>query len=123
MIPSPNSRPTSPTPVRRTKTTHDLTDVERTFLKAMSDLGFGRFESLGAIGGELACPPAAKRVQAIKFGTAEASRTIPPAFELKAEAAEFFASIRSLEHAEIKNLTIRHGLPCSMEIDETLSWE
>ena len=112
--------PSSPTTsqVERPRTTRDLTEDERSFVRQMSELGFGRFESLRVARGQIELGGSAKKVRSVKFGGPQEIGAKPRDFELKAEAAAFIESIRSLDSAEIRNLEIRHGLPFSMEIEE-----
>jgi hypothetical protein len=85
----------------------------------MSELGFGRFESLRVTHGQIESWADAKKVRSLRFGEKQDVRTFARDFELKEHVARFFESIRSLEHAEIRSSEIRHGLPWSMDVEET----
>ena len=102
----------------RPRTTNDLTESERAVLKAMSDLWFGQFEHLAVTDGQLELHENSAIVREIKLGSKQSDPVRPEEFELKEEQAEFFALCRSLKSGEIKKVEIRHGLPCSMQIEE-----
>jgi hypothetical protein len=111
---------TTTPPTARPRRASDLSETERSFVREMHDLHFGRFESLVVSRGELCSRPDAKKVQQIKFG---ASRDIPSLlsdFELKAQIIEFFVLVRSLEEGVIRSLEIRYGLPASIDIEQAL---
>ncbi len=103
------SRPTS---------TRDLSPSEQRFVEAMTELGYGRFESLRIDRGELILDPWPCTVRNVKFGTASQAETRerPAEFDLKRQVAEFFEYVRSVEAGEIRTLEVQHGLPFSMEI-------
>ncbi|WP_321471429.1 hypothetical protein [uncultured Paludibaculum sp.] len=99
-------------------TTQELLASEATFLAAMQQLGFGRFEYLQIRGGELMLNPWPVTVRDIKFATPpNTGRPSEPNFELRPQVAEFFAYVRDVEAGEIRELDVRHGLPFSMEIE------
>jgi len=104
------SRPTS---------TGDLRPRERTFLAAMTRLGFGRFEFVRIEQGEIVLDPWPTAVRDVKFASIDqaASRAIPTEFALKPQVAELFDYVRSVCSGEIRALEIKNGLPFSMEID------
>jgi len=104
------SRPTS---------TRDLLPTERTFIGAMSSLGFGRFEYLRIERGELVLNPWPGVVRDVKFGSHDSStgKTLPADFELKPQVAELFEYIRDVDAGEIRTLEVKSGLPFSMEIE------
>ena len=102
----------------RPRTTNDLTESERAVLKVMSDLWFGRLEHLNVTNGQLEMQGNSAIVREIKLGSKQSDPVRPEEFELKEEQAEFFALCRSLKRGEIKKVEIRHGLPCSMQIEE-----
>ncbi len=103
----------------RPLSTHDLRPSERTFVAAVSRLGFGRFEYLRIERGELVLEPWPTAVRDVKFGTTApgALRQFPNEFELKQQVAELFEYIRSVDAGEIRRLEVKHGLPFSMEIE------
>jgi len=104
------SRPTS---------TRDLLATERTFVTAMTNLGFGRFEYLRIERGELVLDPWPTTVRDVKFGSHDPGvAKMPPAdFELKPQVAELFEYIRDVDAGEIRTLEVKSGLPFSMEIE------
>jgi len=104
---------------RRPKSTRDLSASERRFAEAMHDLGFGWFELLRIERGEMVLDPWPTTVRGIKFGSADnVTGKLPPEdFELKAQVAEFFEYVRSVDFGEIRCLDVRHGLPFSAEIE------
>lgn len=100
----------------------DLTPPEQRFLAAMHALRFGRFEYIQIRGGQIVLHPWPTVVRDVKFGSADpGAAKVPPAdFELKAQVAELFAYVRSLDAGEIRTLEIKHGLPFSMEVEQHL---
>jgi hypothetical protein len=108
------SRPTS---------TRDLSPSEQRFLQAMTELGYGRLESLRIERGELILDPWPSTVRHVKFSAARSASAndLPAEFELKKQVAEFFEYVRSVETGEIRTLELQHGLPFSMEIGHR-SW-
>ena len=105
--------------MNRPISTRDLLATERTFVAAMTGLGFGRFEFLRIDRGELVLDPWPTVVRDVKFGSQDpgAARTVPADFELKPQVAELFAYIRGVEAGEIRTLEVKSGLPYSMEIE------
>jgi hypothetical protein len=105
--------------MNRPISTRDLLASERTFVAAMTGLGFGRFEFLRIHHGELVLDPWPTIVRDVKFGSHDpgAARTVPPDFELKPQVAELFEYIRDVEAGEIRTLEVKCGLPFSMEIE------
>jgi hypothetical protein len=103
-----NERPTS---------TADLLPSERRFLAAMQQLGYGRFESIRILRGELVLAPWPTTVQRVSFGAAKArSRTPSGAFDLKRQVVHFFEYVRAIDHGEIRSLAVLDGSPISMEV-------
>jgi hypothetical protein len=103
----------------RPASTQDLLHSERTFVAAMTGLGFGRFEFLRIDRGELVLDPWPTMVRDVKFGCPDpvAGRTVPTSFQLKPQVAEFFEYARDVDAGEIRELQVRHGLPFSMEVE------
>jgi len=98
--------------------TQDMLPSEATFLAAMQQLGFGRFEYLQIRCGELLLNPWPVAVRDVKFGTpATTGKPAAATCELRPQVAEFFAYVREVEAGEIRELEVRHGLPFSMEIE------
>lgn len=103
----------------RPVSTRDLLPSERTFVTAVSRLGFGRFEYLRIERGELVLDPWPTVVRDVKFGSQDpgAAKIAPDDFELKPQVAEFFEYVRAVDAGEIRTLEVKHGLPFSMEIE------
>lgn len=83
------------------KSTADLRPSERRFLAAMQELGYGRFEFLRILRGELVLAPWPPSVRTIKFGNPSANTASPDSseFELKKQVAEFFGHVRTIDSA------------------------
>jgi hypothetical protein len=98
--------------------THDLSPSERRFLRAMSELGFGRIELLRIERGELVLSPWPRTVRDVRFGSegSPAHKGLGDEFELKPAVIEFFQYVRAIGEGEILCLEVRRGLPASMEI-------
>ena len=88
----------------------------------MSRMGFGRFKYLRIDGGELVLDPWPTSVRDVKFGSVDPGAAKEPSadFELKAQVAELFAYVRSVDAGEIRILEVKHGLPFSMEIEHQI---
>lgn len=102
------------------RSTADLRPSERRFLRAMQELGHGRFESLRIRSGEIVLEPWPTTVRTIKFGNPTPNRPICglAEFELKSEIAEFFAQVRTIDSGLIRVLEVRGGLPFSMDLSD-----
>jgi hypothetical protein len=99
-------------------TTQDMLPSEETFLAAMQQLGFGRFEDLQIRGGELVLDPWPTVIRDVKFATPpNTGKPAEPTSELRPQVAEFFTYVRDVDAGEIRELEVRHGLPFSMEIE------
>jgi len=108
-------------PDQRLISTHDLLPSERAFVVAMSELGFGRFESLGIQRGELVLDPRPTAVRSVKFSAkAGLPDTAAGDFLLKQQVVELFEHVRSVDVGEIRVLEVKNGLPFSMEVAQTL---
>ena len=101
-----------------TLSTNDLRPSEREFVLAMQKLGFGQFEGVRIVGGELTLHPWPKMVKSIKFGGQESSFAGNSSdFVLKQQVVQFIHCVRGLENGEIRQLEVRHGLPFAMDLD------
>lgn len=99
-------------------TMQDLLPSEASFLAAMQQLGFGRFEYLQIRRGELVLNPRPSVVRDIKFATPpNTGRPSETNSELRPQVVEFFVYVRDVDAGEIRELEVRHGLPFSMEIE------
>jgi hypothetical protein len=58
-------------------------------------------------------------VHDVKFGTADTAEPSerPEQFDLKQQAAEFFAHVRGIEAGQIRCLTVKAGLPFAMQVE------
>ena len=103
----------------RPTTTRDLLPSERSFVSAMQDLGFGRFESIQIRAGELMLVPWPTTIRGVKFssGDAPAPRTLPDEFQLKRQVVEFLEYVRAVDEGGIRCLEVRYGLPWTMEVE------
>jgi hypothetical protein len=103
----------------RPVSTRDLRATERTFVAAMTSLGFGHFEYLRIERGGLILDPWPTAVRDVKFGCQDpgTERTLPADFDLKPQVAELFEYIRDVDAGEIRCLEVKNGLPFSMEIE------
>ena len=101
----------------RPTTTWDLLPSERTYLDAMHCLRYGRFESLRIERGEMVVDPWPKTIRQVRFGASDPGCEKEPSaeFRLKAQLAELFEYVRSIDAGEICILEIRAGLPFSMQ--------
>jgi len=99
------------------KSTRELLLTERRFLRAMQKLGHCRFESLQVRQGELVLD-GPTTIRNVKFGNSTPNRPSLESdeFELKNQAAEFFAYVRTIEAGVIRVLEVRGGLPFAMEV-------
>ena len=95
----------------------DIRPSEREFVLAMQKLGFGQFEGVRVVAGELALDPLPRMVQTVKFGAEAYDAAIPSSdFQLKRQVLQFLERVRSIEAGEIRSLEVRHGLPFAMEL-------
>ena len=102
----------------RPTTTQGLLASEATFLAAMQQLGFGRFEYLQIRGGELVLNPWPVAVRDIKFAAAaNCAKPADATSDLRPQVAELFEYVRDVDAGEIRELQVRHGLPFSMEVE------
>lgn len=85
---------------------------------AMTKLGFGRFEHLRIVKGELVLVPGPVAVREVKLGSCDpgASKVLPDEFDLKPQVTDLFEHVRGTASGEIRTLVVRHGLPFSMEV-------
>lgn len=99
--------------------TLDLSGTERRFVVAMSQLWFGRFESVPIRCGELVLAPWPTTVRDIKFATppVQSSRG-PEHFPLKRQVVELFSYIRRVQRGMVRKIEIQAGLPYSMQVED-----
>jgi hypothetical protein len=97
---------------------HDLTALERRFVVGMTELGFGSYECVQIVNGNVLLDPWPTTVRGVKFGadTTVIAETLPDDFQLKRQVVEFIEYVRAVDRGEIRCLTVRHGLPFSMEV-------
>ena len=90
---------------------------ERRFVYAMRQVQFGRFESLPINRGELVLDPWPTCIRDVKFGSDSIDGEFETMdFDLKRQIVEFLQYVRAVDVGEIYCLTVRHGLPFSMEV-------
>jgi len=100
------------------QSTQDVSAAERKLLQLMSDIGFGRLEQLGVVGGRPDLH-GLRVVRDIKLGGQGDDVPRPSGdFALKQEVRDFFAVLRGLDSAVIRKIEIRHGLPVHLQIEE-----
>ena len=87
----------------RPRLTPDLLPTERTFVAAMTGLGFGRYEFLRIDGGELVLDPWPTVVRDVKFGCQNpgTAQGFPADFELKPQVAELFEYVRAVDAGDL----------------------
>ena len=84
----------------------------------MQKLGFGQFEGVRIVAGELTLDPWPKMVKSIKSGSQESSFAGNSSdFVMKQQVVQFIHCVRGLENGEIRQLEVRHGLPFAMDLD------
>lgn len=101
------------------RSTSDLRPSELRFVAALQQLGNGRFEFLRIEHGQLILDPWPATVRDVKF----CAQTNQPDvhvkdFVLKHQVVEFFEYVRSVEIGEIRTLTVKGGLPFSMQVEQ-----
>jgi hypothetical protein len=100
------------------KSTCDLRPLERRFVRAMQELGHGRFECLRILRGELVLDPWPTTIRSVKFGSPNPNLPMCAAaeFGLKKQIEEFFAHVRAVDSGVIRVLEVRGGLPFCMDL-------
>jgi hypothetical protein len=102
----------------RPKSIRDLRPSERRFVRAMQELGHGRFEALRIRQGELVLDPWPATIRSVKFGSPNPNLPMCAAaeFALKKQIDEFFAHVRAVDSGVIRVLEVRGGLPFCMDL-------
>ena len=96
----------------------DLFATEQSFVVAMQQLQFGRYELIRIERGELVLDPWPTTVRHVKFcGTAGQPDSAAEDFLLKQQVVALFEYVRAVDDGEIRCLEVRHGIPFSMEIE------
>ena len=91
-----------------TLSTSDLRPSEREFVLAMQTLGFGHFEGVRGVAGQLALDPWPRMLQPVQFGGEEPGAASPPAqFQLKRQVVQFVERVRSIQNGEIRTLEVK----------------
>ncbi len=103
--------------------TQDLLPSERELLKAANFLRFGRIEQIPVRGGKLFLEENAKFIKVLKLGTASSQCEPPEDFTLRASVVQLFAQLRNVNPGMVRVLEVRHGLPFSVELEETVQAE
>ncbi len=98
--------------------TRALLPSERRLGAALQQLGYGRFERVRILRGEIVLDPWPATIRKLKFGCGGLGETRHQLaeFELKKQLAEFREYLRSVAGGEIRVLEIHDGLPFAMEI-------
>lgn len=97
--------------------TSELSPSERSIVHAMQKLGFGHFEGVRIVAGELTLDPWPKMMKSIKCGAEDQAVAITTSeFQLKRRVMQFIERVRSFQAGEIRSLEVRHGLPFAMEL-------
>lgn len=99
---------------------HELSDAERLFLRALTELRFGRFENIPVLGGSLVIEPWPQTIRTVKFECVSAPprRSEDVDFELDAPTVNFFACVREIDKGLIRLLEVRHSSPFLAEIEQ-----
>jgi hypothetical protein len=102
----------------RPTTTCELLPSERIFLDAMHRLGYGRLEAVLIEKGELVLDPWPSTIRQVKFGASDPAceKETRTEFRLKAQLAELFEYVRSVDAGEICLSEIGGGLPFAIQI-------
>jgi hypothetical protein len=104
--------------MNRPVSTSELRTSERTFVAAMQQLGYGRFEFLRIERGERVLDPWPTTVREIKFpAKTGGKKTVVKEFLLKQQVIELVEYVRSVNIGEIQLIVVKNGLPFSMEIE------
>lgn len=81
--------------------TSDLCSSELSIVHAMQKLGFGHFEAVRVVAGEIALDPWPKMVQSVKFGNEEhCAVSSQGGFQLKKPVVQFIERVRSIGSRE-----------------------
>ena len=116
------SNPT-PSPPRSgaDRTLQNLSPDRRRLVELLQWMNFGRIEGLVILHGDpVLNDPAPKVIREVKFGGDNGPRTEAAAadFALKAQFTELFEHFDGLGNGRIEVLTVKHGLPFGMHVEE-----
>jgi hypothetical protein len=102
------------------QTQQSLSPAAQRLVRLMQWVHFGRIEGLAVSGGEPVFDPAPRVIRHIKFGRQNGPRPELEIadFELKREVLDLFEQLSSIRAGVIRSLTVQHGLPVAMEIEE-----
>lgn len=97
----------------------NLSPAQRRLVELLSDLGFGRIESLQVRRGEPLFEPAPRVLQTLKMGGQNGPREEAslPDFWLKQSVLDLFQAIEHLGDGEILAIEVKHGLPFTVQIE------
>jgi len=102
-------------------TTQDLTLSERTFVRHLQELGWGRMERVRIVQGEVVMAPPLVTIRSIKLGDEPSPLVYGPVdFKLKRPVSLLLGHLRTIDDGEIRVIEVRGGLPFSMEIEESV---
>jgi len=98
----------------------DLTPPKQRLIELMQDINFGRITHLPVHGGEPELTPETVIEREIKLGGNNGQRTEIDCddFALKQEVVAFFEQLTRMGNGTIRELSIKHGLPFLMRIEE-----
>jgi hypothetical protein len=96
-----------------------LSPERRGLVALMQRLNFGRVESLRVTNGEPVLQPPPRVIREVKFGGENGPRPELASrdFVLKAQLVELFRQLDTLGHGQIESLSVKHGLPFSMNVE------
>ena len=99
-----------------------LSPGQKRAVRLMQDLNCGWIQHLRVTGGEPVFDPLPEVTRRIKLGADNGPRSEMGIrdFALRREHVQFFAHLSSLRDGVVKRIEVRHGLPCSMEVEGTV---
>ena len=99
-----------------------LSPKQRSFLKIMQEVNFGRFEGIIVRNGELLFTPSTKILRKIKIGGNNNPRAevVIKDFILKKEVKEALEHIMCIKNGKIRRIDFQNGLPVLLEIENDL---
>jgi hypothetical protein len=97
----------------------ELLESERMLVELIENLNFGRIERLQFRGGMPILQPLPRVVAAVKMTGEDhkANSEIRSGSCLRQSLMELFALMRRVSDGELLLIEVRHGLPCSVEIE------
>jgi hypothetical protein len=101
------------------RTKSSLSPARQRLIELLQATNFGRIENLHVRNGEPVFDPPPRIVHEIKFGGENDPRRELTAadFPLKAQVIELFARCDQIGNGVIETLSVKHGLPFSMNVE------